>query len=325
MTVNQSYFYPSYGLISEDERKKLPFGYDPRQQSNMGFTLGSPIPITDVRDFKGSSQATSGGFSNRAPMYGDVGYYPYAEEIKSLFSEETPTEVLFDPRTRYEEGQGLLSKMFNVGQEPGKGAIDAETSAYLRQLGAEGGTKETSIIYVDPKANIFLKPEEYKSLQKSDPEKAKAYEERRIGVERGSISTEEVRKLFTKQLQEEEKAKKELEEKARKADPTFFDTLKNIFDDPNVETGVVDGTRFTSVTRDIPISPAADKAVEETVAKTAGLAEFGEGLLGATDLFSKVMMMRGLLDNKPMVQAAPPKGLAGLRLEEEDLYKKYRG
>lgn len=324
MTINQSLFYPSYGLISEDERKKLPFGYDPRQQSNMGFTLGSPIPITDVRDFKGSSQATSGGFSNRAPMYGDVGYYPYAEEIKSLFSEETPTEVLFDPRTRYEEGQGLLSKMFNVGQEPGKGAIDAETAMRLRQLGT-GKIQDTQTIYVDPKNNIPITSEEYKSLQKSDPEKAKLYEQRRIGVERGSISPTEVGKLFKKQLQEEEKAKQELEEKARKADPTFFDTLKNIFDDPNVETGVVDGTRFTSVTRDIPISPAADKAVEETVAKTAGLAEFGEGLLGATDLFSKVMMMRGLLDNKPMVQAAPPRGAAGLRLEEEDLYKKYRG
>ena len=205
-------------VVPYDDTKGLPAGATAPGAST---TLMNPT-ITDVRDFKGSSQATSGGFSNRAPMYGDVDYYPYAEEIKSLFSEETPTEVLFDPRTRYEEGQGLLSKMFNVGQEPGKGAIDAETAMRLRQLGT-GKIQDTQTIYVDPKSNIPITAEEYKSLQKSDPQKAKGYEERRIGVERGSISTEEVRKLFTKQLQEEEKAKQELEEKARKADPTFFD------------------------------------------------------------------------------------------------------
>ena len=305
-------------VVPYDDTKGLPAGATAPGAST---TLMNPA-ITDVRDFKGSNQATSAGFSNRAPMYGDVGYFPYAEEVKNIFSEEQPTETLFDPRTKYEERQGFFSKIFNVGQEPGKGSIDAETSAYLRRLGQPGGTKQTELIYVDPKANIFLTPDEYKSLQKREPERAKGYEERRIGVEKGNLSSTQVGNLFTKQLKEEEKVKKEQEEMARKANPTFFDNLKNMFDDPNVETGVVDGTTFTSVTRDIPISAAADKAVEETVAKTAGL---GEGLLGASDLIGKVMMMRGLLDNKPMVQAAPPRGTAGLRLEEEDLYKKYRG
>jgi len=57
----------------------------------------------------------------------------------------------------------------------------------------------------------------------------------------------------------------------------------------------------------------------------AGATDFMSGLESSIGLLSKVMMMRGLLDNTPQVQAAAPRGATGLSLQEEDLYKKYRG
>jgi len=65
-----------------------------------------------------------------------------------------------------------------------------------------------------------------------------------------------------------------------------------------------------------------DLGAKETA--TTG-ADFMAGLESSAGLLSKVMMMRGLLDNTPQVQAAAPRGAAGLSLQEEDLYKKYRG
>lgn len=53
--------------------------------------------------------------------------------------------------------------------------------------------------------------------------------------------------------------------------------------------------------------------------------DFMSGLESSAGLLSRVMMMRGLLDNTPQVQAAAPRGASGLSLQEEDLYKKYRG
>jgi hypothetical protein len=61
-----------------------------------------------------------------------------------------------------------------------------------------------------------------------------------------------------------------------------------------------------------------------TAADTTG-ADLMAGLESSIGLLSKVMMMRGLLDNTPQVQAAAPRGTTGLSLQEEDLYKKYRG
>tara|TARA_R110001592_G_scaffold154826_1_gene384096 strand:+ start:1490 stop:2335 length:846 start_codon:yes stop_codon:yes gene_type:complete len=67
-----------------------------------------------------------------------------------------------------------------------------------------------------------------------------------------------------------------------------------------------------------PTAPVADAAVE-------GLGGM-EGLLSSTDLISKVIMMRGLLDNSSKApQAAAPQGAAGLRLATDDLYKRFRG
>lgn len=57
----------------------------------------------------------------------------------------------------------------------------------------------------------------------------------------------------------------------------------------------------------------------------AGATDFMSGLESSAGLLSRVMMMRGLLDNTPQVQAAAPRGASGLSLQEEDLYKKYRG
>jgi hypothetical protein len=65
-----------------------------------------------------------------------------------------------------------------------------------------------------------------------------------------------------------------------------------------------------------------DLGAKETA--TTG-ADFMAGLESSAGLLSKVMMMRGLLDNTPQVQAAAPRGASGLSLQEEDLYKKYRG
>ena len=65
-----------------------------------------------------------------------------------------------------------------------------------------------------------------------------------------------------------------------------------------------------------------DLGAKETA--TTG-ADFMAGLESSAGLLSKVMMMRGLLDNTPQVQAAAPRGATGLSLQEEDLYKKYRG
>lgn len=62
----------------------------------------------------------------------------------------------------------------------------------------------------------------------------------------------------------------------------------------------------------------------KTAADTTG-ADLMAGLESSAGLLAKVMMMRGLLDNTPMVQAAAPRGATGLSLQEEDLYKKYRG
>ena len=62
----------------------------------------------------------------------------------------------------------------------------------------------------------------------------------------------------------------------------------------------------------------------KTAVDTTG-ADLMAGLESSAGLLAKVMMMRGLLDNTPMVQAAAPRGATGLSLQEEDLYKKYRG
>lgn len=65
-------------------------------------------------------------------------------------------------------------------------------------------------------------------------------------------------------------------------------------------------------------------AVADAAQKATG-ADLMAGLESSAGLLAKVMMMRGLLDNTPMVQAAAPRGATGLSLQEEDLYKKYRG
>lgn len=65
-------------------------------------------------------------------------------------------------------------------------------------------------------------------------------------------------------------------------------------------------------------------AVADATQKATG-ADFMSGLESSAGLLAKVMMMRGLLDNTPQVQAAAPSGATGLSLQEEDLYKKYRG
>lgn len=65
-------------------------------------------------------------------------------------------------------------------------------------------------------------------------------------------------------------------------------------------------------------------AVTDVAQKATG-ADFMAGLESSAGLLAKVMMMRGLLDNTPQVQAAAPRGATGLSLQEEDLYKKYRG
>lgn len=70
---------------------------------------------------------------------------------------------------------------------------------------------------------------------------------------------------------------------------------------------------------------AGTGAAVTDVAQTATGADFMSGLESSIGLLSKVMMMRGLLDNTPQVQAAAPRGATGLSLQEEDLYKKYRG
>jgi len=70
---------------------------------------------------------------------------------------------------------------------------------------------------------------------------------------------------------------------------------------------------------------AGTGAAVTDVAQTATGADFMSGLESSIGLLSKVMMMRGLLDNTPQVQAAAPRGTTGLSLQEEDLYKKYRG
>jgi len=70
---------------------------------------------------------------------------------------------------------------------------------------------------------------------------------------------------------------------------------------------------------------AGTGAAVTDVAQAATGADFMSGLESSIGLLSKVMMMRGLLDNTPQVQAAAPRGTTGLSLQEEDLYKKYRG
>jgi hypothetical protein len=65
-------------------------------------------------------------------------------------------------------------------------------------------------------------------------------------------------------------------------------------------------------------------AVADAAQKATG-ADLMAGLESSAGLLAKVMMMRGLLDNTPQVQAAAPRGATGLSLQEEDLYKKYRG